>query len=241
MSVAYPPRLVRYAFSSKKERDSARTATIKPAFWGNFPSTIGLYFDSPGPDFLSQRFFLCSGDSSEPRQNLYAVTFHSGVGTSQMTMYSSLEHGTTPFAVAVNDGRWSGSIAITIAGKEGQGPTTERVKYSGFNTDTYRFAFQDELFEWREEERQRPRLRQLMRVTKSQNELVATFMEGSVPTRDYRLATFRFVDEAVKERLGSEWALLAVGSALAVCQRGPAIDGTAVWHEEKMLEKGNFT
>ena len=77
-----------------KERDAARTSPMTPGFYGEWPSSVVLYYSSPGKDFLSQRFMLCEEASgTEPRRDLYAVTFHKGPGLLQMTLYS---HETTP-------------------------------------------------------------------------------------------------------------------------------------------------
>ena len=65
--------------------------------------------------------------------------------------------------------------------------------------------------------------------------VTATWTEGAVPDRFGKIGVFR---ASASEELGSYWTLLAVTSALAVCQQGTAIDGTMSWHQEKMLETG---
>lgn len=86
---------------------------------------------------------------------------------------------------------------------------------------------------------------------------MATWKEGSVPNREYRLASFRFEDEEAAQKIGAYGNLLVVCAFLAVCQQGGAIEclftvlhcrtyhtddgtGTMTWQEEKFLEKSNY-
>jgi hypothetical protein len=66
-------------------------------------------------------------------------------------------------------------------------------------------------------------LSRLMDVGKP--EVVATWTEGSVPNRDARLATFQCYSSDTPRQLGEYGMLLAVSSALVICQRGAAIEG----------------
>ncbi|KAK5167543.1 uncharacterized protein LTR77_007242 [Saxophila tyrrhenica] len=265
MSTAYPPRLVKYLFSSKKQRDAARTTPMKPGFYGNFPSTFGLYYLGHGTDFLSLNFLLAtlpsSTDSDPQRQDLYAVTFHKGPGTVQCTIYSSLTHGSTPLAVATNEKRYGNHELINLPPSSGNsGPRTERLTSSGFASNAHTFVWEGEQFEIREEPKKRPKTIRVVHVSApsaassdaqgeegrpvepsgKHEETVTTWTEGSIPNREGRLAIFKFAESNPVERFGEAWGLFCVVATLAICQRGAAIEGTRSWHEEKMLEKGNF-
>jgi hypothetical protein len=61
----------------------------------------------------------------------------------------------------------------------------------------------------------------------AQPEVVATWTEGSVPNRDARLAIFQCYSSDTMRQLGEYGTLLAISSALVICQRGAAIEG--VW------------
>jgi hypothetical protein len=169
MSTVYPPRLIRYAFSSKKEREAARAAPMLPGSYGHFPDTLSLFYSKPGTDFLSQHFELGSPQapsSEQPRQVLNAVTFHKGPGSNQMTIYSTPQHGSSPIAVAVTERRFSSSAIITLPGEAGSSGAskTEHLKQSGFTPHAkYTFTFAGESFEWREDTSKKPTIRTLIR------------------------------------------------------------------------------
>ena len=148
-------------FSSKKERDAARTAVMKPGYYGQFPSTFALYYLGHGTDFLSLNFFL---SSMEPRNNLYAVTFHKGPGSVQVTIYSDPTHGSTPMAIATNEKRYGSSTMITLPCVDGGTQRTERLQNSGFNSNAHTFSFHGQNFEIREQPKKRPKTIQVVRV-----------------------------------------------------------------------------
>ena len=89
MSTAYPPRLIKYALSSKKEKNAADTsaASMVSGNYGDFPHSFLLYYAGPGGDFLSQRFFF--RENNEDLKKMYAITYFKGPGTAQMTLYST--------------------------------------------------------------------------------------------------------------------------------------------------------
>jgi hypothetical protein len=161
MSTAYPPRLIRYLCSSKKERNAARTASMKPGFYGQWPEKLGLYYWGHGTDFLSLHFHLATMD---PRQDVYAVSFHKGPGSTQATIYSTPEHGSVPLSVAVNEKRYSSSASITIAGQSEGETRTERVGYNGFATYKSTYTMNGETFELREDHNRRPKTIRVIRL-----------------------------------------------------------------------------
>jgi hypothetical protein len=59
----------------------------------------------------------------------------------------------------------------------------------------------------------------------AQPEVVATWTEGSVPNRDARLAIFQCYSSDTMQQLSEYGTLLAISSALVICQRGAAIEG----------------
>ena len=106
-----------------------------------------------------------------------------------------------------------------------------------------------EAFEWREGATIKPKLRRLVRLPKSAlprsgktdepEDVVATWKEGSVPSREGRLAHFEFTSVDAKRRLNDYGTLVAISSVLAISAIfGAGIDGSASWQQEKALEKG---
>jgi hypothetical protein len=167
MSTAYPPRLIKYALSSKKEREAARSSPMIPDFYGHFPNTFGLFYSKPGSDFLSQHFELAlrqDESSTEPREVLYAITFHKAPGSGQTTIYSTPEHGSAPLAFAVNDRRYSASANITLPSNGSGSKNMMHLKHSGFGmTGKHTFQYQGEDFTWREDSATKPTVRRLVR------------------------------------------------------------------------------
>ena len=166
MSTAYPPRLVRYMFSSKKERNAARASAMTPGFYGNFQPVLGLYYVGPGTDFLSERFVLSAidpHDQTTPKQDLHAVTFHKGPGLLQMTLYSTIAHGSAPMAVATNDRRYSSSTDITLPAAAGGSQQTERLQYGSIASNSYSFTLEGETFRWRQDKAKSPKVMRLVR------------------------------------------------------------------------------
>ena len=56
-----------------------------------------------------------------------------------------------------------------------------------------------------------------------------------MPNRDARLAIFRCYSSDTLRQLGEYGTLLAVSSALVICQRGAAIEGESLARLEEML------
>lgn len=142
---------------------------MTPGQYGHFPDSIGLFYSKPGTDFLSQHFELGlrqAADSVNPRQVLYAVTFHKAPGGGQVTIYSTPMHGTTPIAIAVNERKFSSSSILTVPGEPNSDGSsrTEHLKQSGFSPNAkYTFQFAGESFEWREDLSKKPTIRTLIR------------------------------------------------------------------------------
>lgn len=67
--------------------------------------------------------------------------------------------------------------------------------------------------------------RTALTLESAQPEIVATWTEGSVPNRDARLAIFQCYSSDTMRQLGEYGTLLAISSALVICQRGAAIEG----------------
>lgn len=219
MSAVY--RLVKYAVSAHEERDAAKAASIPPGFYGNFPSSLGLYYLGDGQDYKSLRFYL--GTLDQPAEKLYALTYHEAYGFRQMTLYSTLEFKPPVLAIAANEKRVSGNGLLTLPPlAEGQGHTfDERLKYN-LRNNTHSFSAmidrRAETFEWREDKQLKPKIRRLVRFAGNEVETVALWREGSVPNRQGRLATFEFLGSGATGELGARWALMAVVSVLRVCQ-----------------------
>lgn len=168
MSTAYPPRLVRYMFSSKKERNAARTSPMTPDFYGNFTPQLGLYYVGPGTDFLSERFMLCAINPQDPtseKRELHAVTFHKGPGILQTTLYATTTHGGSPIAVATNDKRYSSSTDIQLPGNK-----TVRLQYGAIGSLSYTFTLDGETFNWRQDRAKAPKVIRLVKQTKAVTE-----------------------------------------------------------------------
>ena len=168
MSTAYPPRLVRYFFSSKKERNAARTSEMTPGFYGHFSPQLGLYYVGPGKDFLSEHFVLSAIDPKEPasqKQDLHALTFHKGPGILQMTLYSTTAHGGAPIAVAKNDYRYSSSTNIILPAAQGSGEQTERLQYGTIGSNSYTVTIEGETLRWRQDKAKSPKVMRLVRDT----------------------------------------------------------------------------
>ena len=167
MSTAYPPRLVRYLLSSKKERNAARSSSMTPGFYGNLSPQLGLYYVGPGTDFLSERFVISAvnlQDKESPRQDLHAVTFHKGPGILQMTMYATTTHGGSPVAMAKNDKRYSSSTDIQLPSfAEGGGDQVEKLQYGAIGSNSYTFNLEGETFTWRRESAKAPKIMRLVR------------------------------------------------------------------------------
>lgn len=258
MSTAYPPRLVRYFLSSKKERNAARASTMIPGFYGNFLPQLGLYYVGPGTDFLSERFMLSAISPQDPasqKQDLHAVTFHKGPGILQMTLYGTTTHGGSPIAIAMNDRRYSSSTDITLPGSEDSTEKVERLQYGAIASNSYTLTLNGETYKWRQDKAKSPKITRLVMevpaategsdasglLQKSKSllynvdifgltptaepEVIATWTEGSVPNRDGRLAIFQCYSSDTMRQLGDYGTLLAVSSALVLCQRGAAIEG----------------
>lgn len=159
---------------------------MAPGSYGDFPDTMSLFYSKPGTDFLSQHFELGLPQevrSEQPRRVLYAVTFHKGPGSGQMTIYSSPQHGSSPLAIAVTGRRFSSNATITLPGEIGSNaaPKTEHIKNSGFYPHhKYTFTFAGETFEWREDTSQKPTVRTLIRRPTTST---ATSTAPSVHTR----------------------------------------------------------
>ncbi len=132
---------------------------MQPGEYGELPSKLGLYYQGTGQDFLSMNFVLTS---LEPRADLYAVTFHKGPGSTQATIYSNTEHGSTPLCVATNEKRYGSSVNVTIAGETAGQPTTVRVGYSGFNSNKHSFNMHGQSFQLRESAVRRPKVIELV-------------------------------------------------------------------------------
>ncbi len=216
-------RLVKYAATSHEERDAAKTAPLTAGFFGYFPESFGMYVVGAGTDFQSQRFYL----GSEAEGPLYALTFHDGPGFRQMELYSTTEYKAPLLALATNEKRYSSNGVITLPGNS-QSETinnTERVKSKSL-ANVYTFGVnvgrgtevRTELFEWREDKKPKPKIRRLVRIHDGGAEVVAIWREGSVPNRQGRLATFEFTGSGLTDELGDYWALMAVVTALRVCQ-----------------------
>jgi hypothetical protein len=177
MSTAYPPRLIKYLFSSKKERNAAKTTAMKPGHFGKFPDKFGLYYSGHGQDFLSLYFQI---SEIEPRKDLYAVTFHKGPGLTQATIYSSSEHGSTPMVVAINERRYGNAATFTIAGEVDGQARTERMGYKGFASNTYTISMHGETFELRENTGARPKVTQIVRLAANpSSEISGSQTEGT--------------------------------------------------------------
>ena len=116
MSLAYPPRFVKYLFSSTKERDAAKTSTLKPGCYGEFPRSFGLYYECLGDDFLSLHFYISDliEAAGQPREDLYAVSYHKGPGMKHMTLYSTAQHGCLPLAIATTEKRYGNAISVKL-------------------------------------------------------------------------------------------------------------------------------
>lgn len=272
MSTAYPPRFVKYMFSSKKERNAARASTMSPGYYGKFTFPLGLYYVGPGQDFLSERFVLSTINLQEPasqKQDLHGITFHKGPGILQMTLYSTTDNSGPPIAIAKNDHRYSSSTDITLPGPQGEGQITERLQYGAIASNSFTFNINGETYRWRRDKAKSPKIMRLVKnpVTTTsaegnevyevgaQPEILATWTEGSVPNRDYRIAIFTPSSSDTFDKLGEYGTLLAVSSGLVICQRGAAIEGenfhvsislraradfpvgTMAWYEETKLEK----
>ena len=166
MSTAYPPRLVRYLFSSKKERNAARASAMTPGFYGNFSPILGLYYVGPGTDFLSERFVLSAidpHDKTTPKQDLHAVTFHKGPGLLHMALYSTTEHGSSPIAIATNDHRYSSSSEIVMPAAVGGTQRSEPLRYGNIASNSYTFTLEGETFRWRQDKAKSPKVMRLVR------------------------------------------------------------------------------
>src|SRR5262249_1704839 len=104
-----------------------------------------------------------------------------------------------------------------------------------------KFEEHTESFEWREGKTIKPKVRTLWKLrskTSVEEQLMVTWKEGTVPSREGRLALFEFASEEAKRQLGDYGALVAVSSVLAISAIfGSAIDGVASWQQEKALEK----
>jgi hypothetical protein len=134
---------------------------MKPGFYGQWPEKLGLYYWGHGTDFLSLHFHLATMD---PRQDVYAVSFHKGPGSTQATIYSTPEHGSVPLSVSVNEKRYSSSASITIAGQSEGETRTERVGYNGFATYKSTYTMNGETFELREDHNRRPKTIRVVRL-----------------------------------------------------------------------------
>ena len=219
--MATPYRLLKYAFSAKEERDAAKASSIVPGFYGHFPSSFGLYYAGPGKDYMSHQCFI--GENAAPQ---YAVTFHDGPGLRQATLYATPEPSPPPLAIAANEKRYSSNAVVTLPAPPGAAGSTqiEHVKYK-FTSNSHGFTIKVgsgsdqrlETFEWHTT-KGGLHVRKLIRLSGGEDDIVATWTEGKVPNKDGRVATFRFPKIELGEELGEYWALMAVISALRVCQ-----------------------
>ena len=242
-------RLVKYYTTTKAEKDEANATPMTPGFYGRFPTTLSLHYIQPGKDYKSQQFYL--GQSTGDR--MYAVTYHRGPGFYQMTLYSGPDHEplSAPLAIAINEKRYSTSATIRLPAPEGSSASniqSEQLK-AHFGSDTYNFSLKvgrsssietlsDQYvdnFQWLEQ-RGKPAIRRLSRSKDKDKTVLATWTEGTVPGKDGKLATFRFTDGA-REEFGEYWALMAVASALRICQsEWTALAGVEEFQKEKALE-----
>lgn len=268
MSTAYPPRLIKYAFSAQKEKKAANNSasSMTPGNFGEFPDSVLLYYGGPGDDFLSQRFFL--RENTEEKKKLYAITYNKGPGFVQLNLYGSIAYAPPTLAISTTEKRFASSVSVTVPPKtasQGGASQTIPVKYS-LRRKVHSFTItlggpgnnqmaeksesgQDssskartESFEWREGKAIKPKERTLWKL-RGQNsvteELMVTWKEGTVPSREGRLALFEFASDEAKRELGAYGALVAISSVLAISAIfGSAIDGVASWQQEKALEKG---
>lgn len=226
MSAIY--RLIKYAASSQDERDATKSAPFSAGFYGRFPISLGMYYAGAGPDYKSQRFYLGSEDDGK----LYALTFHDAYGLHQMTLYSTPEYKAPLLGLALNETRLGSGATITLpptsssssTGEQG-GNRVEKLKYN-FQRSTHSFTVvvgrgtdaRTETFEWRDDKKPKPKIRRLTRIAPEGLEIVAVWKEGSVPNRQRRLATLEFFESGATGELGELWTLMAVVSALRVCQ-----------------------
>jgi len=249
MSTAYPPRLIKYAFSSKKERNAAIAAAdlLINREYGRWPIAFALYYAGPGEDFLSQRFYI--RDNNEDKAKLYAVSYFKGPGTAQMVLYASPEHAPPALAISSSEKRFSSSVVVKAPPAplpSEHGTSTVNLKYSA-RPKMHTFALSDNgriaLYEWREDSAIKPKIRRLVRLPNAMRgaeEVIAVWKEGSVPSREGRLAGFEFTSAEAWAELGNYGTLIAVSSVLAISAiLGAGIDGTASWEQEKALEKGH--
>lgn len=137
MSTAYPPRLIKYAFSSKKERNAATASasSMRAGEFGQFPNSFVLYYAGPGGDFLSQRFYF--RENNEERKKLYAISYFKGPGTTNMTLYATPSHAPPTLAISASESRFGSSITVTVppppsssSSLSASGSQTLQVKYT---------------------------------------------------------------------------------------------------------------
>lgn len=249
MSLAYPPRFIKNLLTSKKERTAARSSAPARGEYGTFPAEIGLYYDQPGDEYLSQWFYLsenpASDDPDAKRKDLYAVTFHKGLSRS-LTVYATTQHGSTPLALATSARPYVSSVSITTASEKADdmAVSTYHLRFDGFSKDSYSFEHDGERFVWQPVPKMGSRVRHLTRSATSRSvqsspddSVLAVWREGTVPNRNYRLATLRFVGTNTAQHFGNRWRIVVVCAALAICQQGVAVDGAWSWYEEKLLER----
>ncbi|KXT17215.1 hypothetical protein AC579_5786 [Pseudocercospora musae] len=237
MSFAYPPRFLKYLFSSTKERDAAKTSILKPGFYGEFPRSFGLYYECLGDDFLSLHFYISDliEAAGQPRDDLYAISYHKGPGMKQMTLYSTAEHGSLPLAIATTEKRYGNAISVKLPGTDSGPPRGAIIHRNGLVGSVYSFSI-----DGINSSSGRAKAGRGLVLLCPGDEVVATWKEGSVPNREYRLASFRFEDEEAAQKMGEYGNLLVVCAFLAVCQQGGAIECTMTWQEEKSLERSNY-
>ena len=237
-----PIRVIKYAFTKKEERDTAKTSHMTTGFYGHFPDVFGLYYEGEGRDFQSQNFYL--GESPDSR--LYSITFHRGPGVQQMTLYPSMERVLPPLAVTSNASRYGSGATLALPAPASNDLSTAPPRFehlkSAFMGDTYTFSasvglgstLTVEEFIWREI-RGRPTVRKLTRLKADDVSTLATWTEGTVPGRDGKVASCKFLDGAIAE-FGDFWALMVVASALRICQaQWAALAGAEEWEKEKKI------
>lgn len=198
---------------------------------------------------------------------LYTVIFHKGPGTRQCTLYSGAGgggggggEGVAPLAICTSARRWGDGVCVRVPGIGEGGWKIERMRGKGFSAPgDYGFEVEGCEFEWREDLSKRPHTRRLVRLgergegrsaassslssrrkgkaseVEGELDVVAVWTEGSVPNRSGQIGWFKLLDERL---VGNAYLMLViVSTVLAACQRGPAVEGTMSWHEEKMLER----
>jgi hypothetical protein len=225
--------------SQKDNVDKLELPSLRPGFYGEFPLAFDIFFAGPSSDKKVDYYAL--GQSRTALFQTFSV--FKGVRKHQITLHTTIDPQSEPLGLAGSEKlfRSTSFIAVPGSGESNPGPDMIQLKNnSKLTKDMFPFVVKigttEEQFEWRREDtRQQPVVRQLVRVANSntkQSEVVGVWSEDPVPEREAHMGHFELTGSGATTELGRYWTLVAIMTLLRVNQANWEASAAA----EKMIE-----